>query len=84
MLFQQELKYWGIKDETLVELKAQQKFHRQLVEMLHETPGEKNGEMGERGGEEISTEALCTWEKLGPIRFIDMVKHSNVEVDYKL
>jgi len=52
--------------------------------MLHETPGEKNGEMGERGGEEVSAEALCTWEKLGPIRFIDMVKHSHVEIDCKL
>ena len=83
-VFQQELKYWGIRDETVVELKTQMKFPKQLVSMFSETPGEKNGEMGERGGEQISPEALSTWERLGPIRFLDMVKYSKGQIDNNL
>lgn len=36
--------------------------------MLHEPPGEKCGELGERGGEHITTQAKLTWDKLGPIK----------------
>ena len=48
--------------------------------MLQEEPGEKNGEMGERGGEYVSKLAIQTWKNHGPIKILSLMKHTNVEV----
>jgi hypothetical protein len=45
--------------------------------MLSEIPGEKNGELGERGGEYVTNAARKTWQKLGPLKMLYLMKHTN-------
>jgi hypothetical protein len=53
--------------------------------MLHESPGDKNGELGERGGEYISNQAKLTWDKLGPIKMYNQImKQTNFQVSHRL
>jgi hypothetical protein len=53
--------------------------------MLHESPGDKNGELGERGGEYITTQAKLTWDKLGPIKMYNQImKQTNFQVSHRL
>ena len=69
--------FWGIRDDTPNELKFWDNFRDQgLIEMFVEVPGEKNGELAERGGEPIYSDALRTWKDLGPIKIVDIVRNS--------
>ena len=53
--------------------------------MLQEEPGERNGEMGERGSEFITSEAKITWDKLGPIKiYTQIMKQTKVPVNDRL
>ena len=53
--------------------------------MLQEEPGERNGEMGERGSEYITTEAKLTWDKIGPIKIYNhIMKQTNIPANHRL
>ena len=83
-LLQQELLFWGIRDDTPQELTVRNKFSKQLTDMLQEVPGEKNGELNERGGEKITKQAENTWKKLGPLKLMYLMRYSNVEINQNL
>ena len=86
-LFAQELKFWGIKDDTLDELKSARRFDPLLAKVLREVPGEVQDtppHEEERGGEKIHYEALDTWKKNGPIKLSQLLKHTIVPVDTML
>jgi hypothetical protein len=52
--------------------------------MLQEVPGEKNGELNERGGEKITKMAENTWKKLGPLKLMYLMRYTNVEINQSL
>lgn len=84
-MFEQELQFWGIKDDTPNELRFWQNFRDQaLIEMFLEEPGEVHGEEGERGGELVHMRALKTWKELGPIKIVDIVRNSQIKIDFIL
>lgn len=84
-MFEQELQFWGIRDDTPNELRFWQQFKDQnLIEMFMEMPGERHGEQGERGGEPLHRLATKTWKDLGPIKIVDIVRNSQIKIDFML
>lgn len=82
--FEQELAFWGIRDDTPNEMRLWENFRdKVLIEMLLEVPGEKNGEMAERGGEPVHGLSLKTWRNLGPIRFMDILRNSDIRINFQ-
>ena len=78
-MFQEELNFWGIKDDRLDELKLSAKFPARIVEMIQQEPGsDLNSKV------DVSDVVKQTWNLLGPLRLTELIKNSVDTVDFNL
>ena len=78
--FTEECNYWGIKDDQLEVKRLEAKFPADIVEMLKIEPGEEI-DFGQKNT--VNDIVRQTWNMIGPLRLIDIVKSSKQEIDFE-
>ena len=78
--FTEECNYWGIKDDQLEVKRLEVKFPPDVVEMLKIEPGDEI-DFGQKNT--VHDNVRQTWNMIGPLRLIDIVKNSKHEIDFE-
>lgn len=73
------MNYWGIKDDQLEVKRLEVKFPPDVVEMFKIEPGDEI-DFGQKNT--VHDSVRQTWNMIGPMRLIDIVKNSKYEIDF--